>query len=153
MTAINDATKRQGASALAPKPRAPWIALGLPVVGLFIVGLLGRVACGVIGHTLVGMLGVAVGGVACGVTAKRFLAHGENNSEVVFGLGATTAIGVVAIGYIYLFYIENDMQTILTLARNVEQVFIFVEFLAAQYAGTLWTQRFFPRLGESDETA
>lgn len=137
-------TEQLSLSTSPPKPRAAWIALGLPIVGLFIVGLLSRMACGVIGHTLVGMVGVAVGGVAGGITAKRFLADGKTNGEVLFGLGATTAIGVVAIGYIYLFYIENAMQTILTPARNVEQTFIFVEFLTAQYAGTLWAQRLFP---------
>ncbi len=127
-----------------PKPRAAWLAVGLPFVGLVIVGLLSRVPCGVIGHTLVGMVGVAVGGVAGGVTAKRFLANGKTNFEVLFGLAAMTAIGVVAIGYIYLFYIANDMQTILTPARNVEQTFIFLEFLTAQYAGSLWAQHWFP---------
>ncbi len=136
--------EQSGLSTPMPKSRAAWIALGLPFVGLFIAGLLSRVPCNVIGHALVGMVGVAVGGVAAGVTAKRFLANGKTNFEVLFGLGAMTAIGVVAIGYMYLLYIENDMQTILTPARNVEQTFIFVEFLTAQYAGTLWAQRWFP---------
>jgi hypothetical protein len=43
------------------------------------------------------------------------------------------------------------MQSILTLARNVEQISIFVEFLTAQYAGALWAQRLFPQMEESDE--
>jgi hypothetical protein len=151
MTVTDDLTKQPSTPTPSPKPRAAWLALGLPFVGLFIVGLLSRVACGVIGHTLVGMVGAAVGGIAAGVTAKRFIAHGKTSGEVVFGLGATTAIGVVAIGYIYLFYIESAMQTILTPARNVAQTFIFVEFLAAQYAGTLWAQRLFPNMEQSNE--
>ncbi|HOT92710.1 MAG TPA: hypothetical protein PLJ78_17245 [Anaerolineae bacterium] len=126
------------------KPGTAWLALGTPIVGMLVVGLVSRVDGGVIGRTLLGMLGSAVGGVAAGVTAKRFLADGKTNGEVLFGLGATTAIGVIAVGYLYLFYIENTVQTILTLARNLEQTAIFVEFLTAQYAGTLWAQRWFP---------
>ena len=115
------------------------------------VSLVGGVAGHVVGRTLVGMLGAAAGGLAAGITTKRFVAHGKNNGEVLFGLGATTAIGVVAIGYLYLFYIDSDMQAIRTLARNVEQTSIFVEFIAAQYAGTLWAQRLFPHLEAPDE--
>ncbi len=130
--------------------RRIWLALVLPISVMLGVSLVGRVAGHVIGRTLVGMLGAAIGGVAAGVTVKRFVAHGKGNGEVLFGLGATTAIGVVAIGYFYLFYIDKDMQNILTLARNVEQVSIFVEFLTAQHAGTLWAQRLFPQLQSSD---
>ncbi len=127
-----------------------WLALVLPVIVMLSVSLLGRIAGHVVERTLFGMLGAAVGGLAVGVTVKRFVAHGKGNGEVLFGLGATTAIGVVAIGYFYLFYIDKDMQNIRTLARNVEQAFIFVEFLTAQYAGTLWAQRLFPQLPSSD---
>lgn len=119
----------------ASTSRAAWLALGLPLVGMIAVGLVSRADVAVIGRTLLGMLGAAVGGLAAGVTAKRFLARGATNGDVLFGLGAVTAIGVVAIGYLYLFYIENAMSTILTPARNIEQTFIFVEFLTAQYAG------------------
>lgn len=128
-----------------------WLALVLPVIAMLGVSLVGRVAGYVIGRTLLGMLGAAVGGLAAGITAKRFLAHGKSNGEVLFGLGAVTAIGIIAIGYFYLFYIDNAMQTILTLARNVEQASIFVEFLTAQYAGTLWAQRLFPLMVDPDE--
>ena len=128
-----------------------WLALLLPVVAMLGVSLVGGVAGRVVGHTLVGMVGAAAGGLAAGVTVKRFMAHGKSSGEIVFGLGATTAIGVIAVGYFYLFYIEHDMQTILTLPRNVEQISIFVEFLSAQYAGTLWAQRLFPLMAQSDE--
>jgi hypothetical protein len=128
-----------------------WLALVLPVIAMLGVSLVGRVAGYVIVHTLLGMLGAAAGGLASGVTVKRFMAHGKNNGEALFGLGAVTAIGVVAIGYFYLFYIDNAMQTILTLPRNVEQASIFVEFLTAQYAGTLWAQRLFPQMEQSAE--
>lgn len=131
--------------------RRIWLALVLPIGVMLSVSLVGGVAGHVIGRTLLGMLGAAVGGLAAGITARRFVAHGKNNGEVLFGLGATSAIGVVAIGYFYLFYIDNDMQTIRTLARNVEQTAIFVEFLTAQYAGTLWAQRLFPQLEAPDE--
>lgn len=136
--------------ALARRRRAE-LALLLPIVAMLGIGLAGRVAGHIIGRTLVGMLGAAVGGLVAGVTVKRFVGHGKNDGEVVFGLGATTAIGVVAIGYLYLFYIDRDMENILTLARNVEQVSIFVEFLAAQYAGTVWAQRLFPWMEQSNE--
>jgi len=115
------------------------------------VSLVGGVTGHIIGRTLLGMLGAAAGGLAAGITVKRFLAHGKNNGEVLFGLAATTAIGVVAIGYLYMFYIDSDMQAIRTLARNVEQTSIFVEFIAAQYAGTLWAMRLFPHLEAPDE--
>lgn len=133
--------------------RRAWLALIVPIVVMFGVSLVGRVAGYVVAHTFLGMLGAAIGGLAAGVTVKRFVAHGKNDGEVVFGLGATTAIGVVAIGYFYLFYIEKDMRTILTLARNVEQISIFVEYLTGQYAGTLWAQRLFPQMEESDEAS
>ena len=131
--------------------RRIWLALVLPIVVMLGVNLVGGVAGHIVGRTLIGMLGAAVGGLAAGITVKRFLAHGKGNGEVLFGLGVTTAIGVVAIGYFYLFYIDNDMQTIRTLARNVEQTAIFVEFLTAQYAGTLWATRLFPHLGSTNE--
>ena len=130
-----------------------WLALIVPIVIMLGVSLVGRVAGYVVGHTLLGMLGAAIGGLAAGVTVKRFVAHGKNDGEVVFGLGATTAIGVVAIGYFYLFYLGEDRQGILTLARNVEQISIFVEYLTGQYAGTLWAQRLFPQMEESNEAS
>ena len=133
--------------------RRAWLALIVPIVVMFGVSLAGRVAGYVVGHTLLGMLGAAIGGLAAGVTVKRFVAHGKNDGEVVFGLGATTAIGVVAIGYFYLFYLGKDRQGILTLARNVEQISIFVEYLTAQYVGTLWAQRLFPQMEESNEAS
>ncbi|MFN2108163.1 MAG: hypothetical protein ACK2UI_00755 [Anaerolineae bacterium] len=133
--------------------RRAWLALIVPIVIMLGVSLVGRVAGYVVGHTLLGMLGAAIGGLAAGVTVKRFVAHGKNDGEVVFGLGATTAIGVVAIGYFYLFYLGEDRQGILTLSRNVEQISIFVEYLTGQYAGTLWAQRLFPQMEESNEAS
>ena len=135
---------------LPDQRRRIWLALVLPIIVMLGVSLVGRIAGHVVGRTLFGMLGAAAGGLAAGVTVKRFVAYGKGNGEVIFGLGATTAIGVIAIGYFYLFYIDKDMQNILTLARNVEQISIFVEFLTAQYAGTLWAQRLFAHLASSD---
>lgn len=141
------------------KWRMTWIALGAPVVVLIAAGLIAGISAAVIAHTLVGMVGVTIGGLAAGVTAKRFLAHAKGDGEVLYGLGAVTAIGVVAIGYIYLFYIDNDMRTIGTPARAIEQTSIFVEFVLAQYVGTLWAERFLPGMKaagrkqeEEDET-
>lgn len=131
--------------------RRAWLALLVPIVAMLGVSLVGQVAGRVVGRTLLGMFGAAIAGLAAGVTVKRFVAHGKSDGEVIFGLGATTATGVVAIGYFYLFYIEKNMRTILTLARNVEQMSIFVEFLTAQYAGTLWAQRLFPQMEQPDE--
>jgi hypothetical protein len=87
------------------------------------------------------------------VTAKRFLAHPKNDGDVLYGLGAVTAIGVVAIGYIYLFFIDHDLRTIGTPARAIEQACIFVEFVAAQYVGTLWVERILPALKEDEKDA
>ena len=103
------------------KSRVTWLVLGAPVAVLLGAGVMTGISAAVIGHTLVGMLGVAIGGIAGGVTAKRFLAHSKSDGEVLYGLGAVTAIGVVAIGYIYLFYIDNDLLTIGTPARAIEQ--------------------------------
>ena len=133
--------------------RRIWSALVLPVIVMLGVSLIGRVPGHVVGRTLLGMVGAAIGGLTAGVTVKRFVAHGKGNGAVLFGLGATTAIGVVAIGYFYLFYIDNAMPGIRTLARNVEQTSIFVEFLTAQYAGTLWAQRLFSHLPSTHEKA
>lgn len=130
------------------KSRMAWIALGAPVAVLFAAGITFGISAAVIAHTLVGMLGVAIGGIAGGVTAKRFLAHAKNDGEVLYGLGAVTAIGVVAIGYIYVFYIDNDMRTIGTPARAIEQASIFVEFVLAQVAGTLWAERLLPGMNK-----
>ena len=128
------------------KSQMTWLALGAPVAVLLVAGLIAGISAAVIGHTLVGMLGAAIGGLAGGVTAKRFLANARNDGEVLYGIGAVTAIGVVAIGYIYLFYIDNALRTIGTPERAIEQACIFVEFLAAQYVGTLWAERFLPEL-------
>jgi len=141
-----DSLQARGASHPPDRRRRIWLALVVPIIVMLGASLVGRVAGQVIGRTLLGMLGAAIGGLAAGVTVKRFIAHGKGNGEVLFGLGVTTAIGVVALGYFYLFYIDKDMQNIRTLARNIEQVSIFVEFLTAQYAGTLWAQRLFPHL-------
>jgi hypothetical protein len=151
MSASNDMGKEDSVPMSPLQRRRTWLALTLPIVVMLVVSLIGQVAGRVVGHTLLGMFGAAVGGLAAGVTVKRFVAHGKSDGEIIYGLGATTAIGVVAIGYFYLFYIEKDLRTILTLARNVEQISIFVEFLTAQYAGSLWAQRLFPLMEQSDE--
>ena len=129
-----------------------WLALIGPFVLMLGVSLVSGVAGHGIGRTLLGMLGAAIGGLAAGITVKRFLAHGKNDLEMFFGVGATTAIGVIAIGYLYMFTIDTAQSNAPTLARNVEQTFVFVEFLTAQYTGTLWAHRVFPHVNRPDET-
>jgi hypothetical protein len=106
--------------------------------------LLGWVGLPTVIWTLLGMAGAVVGGLAAGVTAERFLRRGEPGFEQVFGLGATTAIGVVTVGYLYVVHVRGPMASIGTVSRAVEQTLIFVTFLSAQGAGVLLGPRLLP---------
>ncbi len=110
---------------LAP-PFLAWIAIALGWLGPGLARL-----------TLTGCGIAAVGGVLTGAVAERFLHRGRNGTEHLLGLAATTALGVLIIGYLYLVHIRGPMSSIGTLGRGVSQVLIFVEFLTAQVAGVL----------------
>ncbi len=105
------------------------------VVLLLCTGIIGWINWSVIRWTLIGMLVAAVGGIAIGLTAHRYLAHNKNNREAFLGMVATTGIGVLSIGYLYIIHIKGPMKSIGTLNRTVEQTFIFLEFLIAHISG------------------
>ena len=121
------------------------VLLCIPIAILGVIGLFGLVSWQVVTSTLAGMAVAIVGGVILGMVAKRFLALGKGNTEILFGLAATTAIGVLTIGYIYLFHFKEPFQSIGTLSRTVEQTLIFVEFLVAEYAGAAWFDHLWPQ--------
>jgi hypothetical protein len=105
------------------------------VILLLCTGLTGWIHWSLILSTLLGMLIAAVGGIAIGITAQRFLGHSRNNLETFVGLAATVGIGVLTIGYLYIIHIKNPMGSIGTLPRTVEQTVIFLEFLLSQISG------------------
>ena len=114
-----------GGLLLAP-PALAWIAISLGWVGPNLAG-----------STLAGCGIAAAGGAVTGAVAERFLHRGRNGAEHLFGLAATTALGVLIVGYLYLFHIRGPMSTIGALSRGISQILIFVEFLTAQVAGIL----------------
>jgi hypothetical protein len=118
--------------------RAAGAALAAPVILLLVLAPLVGVPLPAVVHTLVGMVGVTVGGVALGVTAWRYLGHSRAIGEALFGFGACSAIGLVAIGYVYLVYLDVTMASIGDPSRAVKQTLIFVMFLCAAYAGAVW---------------
>lgn len=92
--------------------------------------------------TLVGIAITAAGGTLTGITADRFLHRGRNQAENLIGLAATTFLGVLTIGYLYIAHIRGPMSTIATLPRAISQGLSFLEFLTAQGAGTLLASYF-----------
>jgi hypothetical protein len=129
---ITSLTKSRGGrwSAVASLVLAPPLLLG-------IARILGWIGDGLTMPTLVGCGIAAAGGLLTGLAAERFLHRGRNGAEHLIGLAATTALGVLTIGYLYLVHIRGPMSSIGTLSRAVSQILIFVEFLTAQAAGVL----------------
>lgn len=126
--------------------------LGGPLGVTGLLAFAGWIPAHTIISTALGVFGVSIGGLAVGVTARRYLAWSRHEGETLFGLGAVTATGVVAMGYIYLFHLPNPIATVTDPARVVEQTAIFVTFLGAQVVGILWAERIFPeqqRRGEN----
>lgn len=115
------------------------ILLGGPPLFVLLLALLGWIQPGVVVSTYIGMLGAIIGGVTLGITAKRFLAHSRDWRELLFGILASIAIGVIAIGYIYLVHLKNPFQSMSSLPRIVEQSSIFITFLLAQLVGAQWS--------------
>lgn len=107
----------------------------LLVIFVLFTGITGWISWQVIRLTLLGMLVAAVGGVLVGIAAQRFLANSKSTRETLLGMVVTTGIGVLTIGYLYIFYIKGPMKSIGTLDRTVEQTLIFLEFLIAHISG------------------
>lgn len=123
---------------------ALWLALTSAPFGVTVLlALMGWIPVATVGSTFVGVIGATVGGITSGVTAWRFLARPRNDGEAIFGVLAVTAIGVVAIGYIYLVHLNQSTQTITRPERIVEQTASFLTFVAAQSVGILWAKRIF----------
>lgn len=87
--------------------------------------------------TLAGILIAAVGGIIAGLTAERFLHRGRGELENLVGLGLTTFVGVITIGYLYVGHIRGPMSSIATFPRAVRQGLSFLAFLMAQGTGLL----------------
>ncbi len=102
-------------------------------------------------HTLSGLAIAAIGGLLAGMVAERLMHRGNSGAAQAIGLVMTTGIGVVTIGYLYLFHIRGPMATIGTLNRTVEQGLIFVHFLTAQAAGAILSFHLLPTGHEQQE--
>ena len=102
---------------------------------LLLVGIAGWIDWLLIRSTIVGILIAAVGGIAIGVVAHRYLGNSRNNRDTLFGLIVTVGLGVLTIGYLYIIHIKGPMNSIGTLNRTVKQTFIFLEFLFAHISG------------------
>lgn len=121
------------------------------VAVLICFGLTGWTDWSTIESTLLGMVIAAFGGIIIGIFAQRYLAQGQGNREVIFGLVMTAGIGVITIGYLYIIYIKGPMKSIGTVDRAVKQSFIFLEFLVAHISGIKLGEMLYKKnLGEGD---
>lgn len=102
-------------------------------LALPIVGAAGWLRWSMVALTFLGSVGAIIGGVVSGVTARRYLAG--PSPRLVFGLGTTSAIGTVTLGFIYIFLMQYSISSIGTFARTFSQSLIFGDFLIAQYVG------------------
>jgi hypothetical protein len=114
----------------------------LLAVLLLFTGVIGWIDWHIIQSTFIGMLVAAVGGTVLGMVALRYLGESRSNRETLFGLVVTVGLGVLTIGYLYIFYIKGPMKSIGTLNRMVKQTFIFLEFLFAHISGIRLGKRF-----------
>mgnify|MGYP006306452739 CR=1 FL=1 len=87
--------------------------------------------------TLTGILIAASGGIVAGITAERFLHRGRGELENLVGLGLTTFVGVLTVGYLYIGHIRGPMSSIATFPRAIRQGLSFLAFLMAQGTGIL----------------
>ncbi|MBN2002762.1 MAG: hypothetical protein JXA21_05345 [Anaerolineae bacterium] len=108
-------------------------ALLLSWLALPVTGVAGCLAWPMVALTFLGCVGAAIGGITIGVTARRYLAGPEPN--LVFGLGTTSAIGTVALGFVYIFLMHYHASMIGTFSRTFSQSLIFGNFLVAQVVG------------------
>ncbi len=131
---------------MSPKKRWwLWLALTSAPLGVTVLlALMGQIPALTLGSTFVGILGATAGGIASGVTARRFLARPRNDGDTLYGLLVVTGIGMIAIGYLYLVHLNRPLHTVTRLERIVEQTAIFLTFVAAQGVGILWAERIFP---------
>ena len=116
------------------------LALGLcllPGIGLLVVRLLGGIDAQTLGHTLTGLPVALAGGLLAGAAAEVLLHRSTATLRTLLGMALTAGIGVLTIGYLYLFHIRGPMSSIGALPRAVEQLTLFVAFLLAQGAGML----------------
>jgi hypothetical protein len=114
------------------------------IIALLVGGLFGWINWFLIQSTLLGMLVAAAGGIIIGFFANRYLGNSRNNREIILGMTTTVGLGVLTIGYLYIFYIKGPMSSIGTLERTVKQIFIFLEFLIAHLSGFRLGKRFLP---------
>ena len=112
------------------------------VVVLLLTGIFGWIDWSLIRSTLIGMLLAAVGGIAIGMIANRYLGNSHNNGEILIGMTVTVGLGVLTIGYLYIVYIKGPMESIGTLNRTVQQTLIFIEFLIAHISGIRLGKRY-----------
>jgi hypothetical protein len=137
MTQPDDASPQDQPRAIPYDGRIVAALLLAPPLLLLPVWLLSWVDIQTAIWTLVGIAAAIAGGLVGGVTAERFLRRGQGSLEQIFGVGATTAVGVVTVGYLYVVHIQGPMASIGTFSRAVEQTLIFLAFLTAQGAGVL----------------
>ncbi len=107
--------------------------LFLSWLALLVAGVAGWLAWPAVGLTFLGSAGAIIGGVTIGVTARRYLAG--QSPRLVFGLGTTSAIGTVTLGFVYIFLMRYQISSIGTFYRTFSQSLIFGDFLIAQYVG------------------
>lgn len=109
----------------------------LPVALLLLTRLLGGIGADVIRHTFAGLPVIVIGGLLAGIAAERLLHRSSGTISTLLGLALVGGLGVLTIGYIYLFRIQGPMSTITTVPRAAEQLALFLAFLLAEGAGIL----------------
>jgi len=112
-----------------------WGWLSLPFLIALLGGVLEWANWNVVWGTLAGALAVLIGGLAAGVTVRRYLSDETPTPHIVFGMGAAGVIGTVALGYVYIFFLCYPMASIQTSARVLSQSVVFGTFFLAQYIG------------------
>jgi hypothetical protein len=105
------------------------------VILLLLAGGIKLLGWSVIWSTVTGMLIAAAGGIVNGITAHHYLATNRGTRDTFLGMAFVVGIGVLTIGYLYIFHIKGPMNSIGTFSRTIEQSFIFLEFLFAQISG------------------
>jgi hypothetical protein len=105
------------------------------VIMLLLAGVIKLLGWAVIWSTVTGMLIAAAGGIVNGLTAHHYLASSRSTRDTFLGMALTVGIGVLTIGYLYIFHIQGPMKSIGTFSRTIKQFFIFLEFLLAQISG------------------
>ncbi len=131
----------------------PLLLTFLPLLVATILWMAGGIQTGTLSKTLAGAGITAIGGVATGIVADRFIRRKRSDIELLVGLALATLLGVLSIGYLYLIHLRGPMSSIGQLDRAVEQIAAFLTYLFAQAVGIQIARRSIPDLERTTKPA